>query len=125
MDTNQTPQPPPVLQDLNVLLIDDEPLVLRSVQRLLRGLGARSVEIASTIDAAIGTCAQGRIDVAVIDVWLGAVHGLDVAVAVRSVVAGLPVVFMSGNPHPDFDAPFVQKPIDEEKLTRVLRDVLR
>jgi len=59
-----------------VLVVDDEPLMLRALGRILREDGHRLV-LAESLEAAEAALADPELDVALLDVMLGAASGLD------------------------------------------------
>ena len=84
-----------------ILLVDDMPLVRKTVGRLLRSLGHEVVEAAGG-DEALGlleTPGEGGevlVDAALVDVWMPHVGGLDLMQALKERLPGLPVIVMSG-----------------------------
>jgi EAL domain-containing protein (putative c-di-GMP-specific phosphodiesterase class I) len=79
-----------------VLLVDDEPVVLRSFERLLRGVG--NVVPCATAVAAIERVRQGGIDVVVSDISMPGMTGLDLLRDIRSFDQDLPVILATGLP---------------------------
>jgi CheY-like chemotaxis protein len=81
-----------------VLLVEDEWLLRATIAEELERAGWRVLE-ASTGEGAIGQLRNGeRIDLLVTDIRLaGYVSGWEVAEAARSVRAGIPVIYTSGN----------------------------
>jgi EAL domain-containing protein (putative c-di-GMP-specific phosphodiesterase class I) len=79
-----------------VLLVDDEPVVLRSFERLLRGVG--NVVPCSTASTAIERVRQGGIDVVVSDISMPGMSGLDLLREIRSFDQDLPVILATGLP---------------------------
>jgi CheY-like chemotaxis protein len=83
------------LSNLHILVVDDDELVLHSVARLLRVLGAQ-VDVAGRLDSALGSVATAAIDVALVDLNLGRTNGLTVARALKAVNPKLPTILMTG-----------------------------
>jgi EAL domain-containing protein (putative c-di-GMP-specific phosphodiesterase class I) len=79
-----------------VLLVDDEPVVLRSFERLLRGVG--NVVPCDTAIAAIEHVRNGGIDVVVSDISMPGMTGLDLLREIRSFDQDLPVILATGLP---------------------------
>lgn len=79
-----------------MLLVDDEPVVLRSFERLLRGVG--NVVPCSTAVAAIERVRQGGIDVVVSDISMPGMSGLDLLREIRAFDQDLPVILATGLP---------------------------
>jgi CheY-like chemotaxis protein len=80
-----------------LLLVDDEPLLLKVTARSLRHAGFRVLEAASGFDAIRGFEEHGHeIDCVVCDVVMPGMSGPEVALALRKGRPQLPVVFISG-----------------------------
>src|SRR5688572_8743550 len=79
-----------------VLLVDDEPVVLRSFERLLRGVG--NVVPCSTAATAIEHVRKGGIDVVVSDISMPGMSGLDLLREIRAFDQDLPVILATGLP---------------------------
>jgi two-component system, cell cycle sensor histidine kinase and response regulator CckA len=78
------------------LVVDDEPLVLKSAQRLfeLRGFEVLTAcDVASAFEA---SRAATRLDLLVTDICLPGEDGRVFALAIRAIRPGLPVLFISG-----------------------------
>ena len=112
-----------------VLLVDDEPTVLRANQRLLRWSGYE-VEIAGTAQAASALldADEGRFDVLVSDICMPEVDGMDLLRHLRAHNRDLPVVLLTGEPQLDTAIEAVElgavqyltKPVEAETLRRVV-----
>jgi len=79
-----------------VLLVDDEPLLLRSLARILRAEG-HQVVLAESAAEAERHLADPRLDVALIDLRIGADDGLDLLDRVKSERPELALVMMTGH----------------------------
>lgn len=79
---------------LHVLLVEDEFLIAMDAEEMLRELGAVKVTIASNIPDAQKLIAEGRFDLAVLDVNLNGQKSFPLAEQLRK--AGTPVVFGTG-----------------------------
>ncbi|MDP3231547.1 MAG: ATP-binding protein [Myxococcales bacterium] len=126
-------RPAPVAADarkaltLNVLLVDDEPMLRRSARRLLEELGCR-VDEAETGRAAVERIrdAPGRWHVVLMDVTMPELNGIEAAEQMRQLAPDLPIILSSGySAEADAvsDARVLQlpKPYSFEKLEAVLR----
>lgn len=115
--------PVPVL-----LLVDDEPIVRRTVGRLLVRAGY-DVRVASTAAEAEAIArAEPALAAIVSDVMMDEVHGPELARRLHAIRPGVPVVFMSGEvpehlPEMGVDpaALFVPKPFTPEVLLEAVR----
>jgi CheY-like chemotaxis protein len=82
------------LQGVRVLVVEDEALVAMLLEDMLGDLGCTVAGVASTVDEAVGLAREQAIDVAVLDVNLGAQSSAPVAEALEA--RGLPFVFATG-----------------------------
>jgi DNA-binding response OmpR family regulator len=78
-----------------VLVVDDDPTVLRMVARFLRDPGLE-ILLAGGSEAALGIAAARPIDLLLTDVVLPGLDGPALAARVRERHAGVRVLFMSG-----------------------------
>ncbi len=83
-------------QPLRVLLVDDEPLVLRVLRRGLERAGYQ-VEQASGGTEALALLTKGTVSVLVSDYQMPEMNGLELARQVRQRYPALPVVLVSGS----------------------------
>jgi two-component system cell cycle sensor histidine kinase/response regulator CckA len=79
-----------------VLLVDDEPAVLRASRRMLERAGFEVIEASSGTAAIAAMRLDGRIDVLVTDYMMRHVSGRDVIDAFRKARPGVPVICMTG-----------------------------
>jgi len=86
--------------DAKVLLVDDEPAVLRVTRRRLERLGYTVVACGSGAEA-LACLAREPFDVIVSDVHMPDMGGLRLLRLVRERDLDLPVVLVTGNPHVD------------------------
>ena len=114
-----------------VLVVDDEPNILRTVRSALRAEGYE-VETADDGAAALDRMARGAYDVVLLDVQLPRVGGLEVLQRARAAGFDAPVVMMSG--HGTIETAvqatrlgardFLEKPLSTEKLLLTLEHAL-
>jgi two-component system cell cycle sensor histidine kinase/response regulator CckA len=79
-----------------VLVVEDEPLLLRSTQRMFE---LRSFEVVAVPDTLAAIAANGlvpRLDLLATDICLPGSDGIELALRLRDARPGLPVLFMSG-----------------------------
>ncbi|MDP1922597.1 MAG: response regulator [Myxococcales bacterium] len=112
---------------LNVLLVDDEPMLRRSARRLLEELGCHVDEAATGREAVERVRAEpGTWHVVLMDVTMPELNGVEAAEQMRQVAPKLPIILSSGY-SAEADAvsdPRVlqlPKPYSFEKLEAVLR----
>jgi CheY-like chemotaxis protein len=88
------PGPPPRLG--TVLCVDDDPVYLRSISRLLSRHGYR-VSAFDDADRALEAVPRLKPDVAVVDIMMPGMGGLDLAAKIGEASHGkVPVVFVTG-----------------------------
>ena len=117
-----------VPRGLSVLLVEDEPEVLRVVQAFLQGWDCR-VLACNRADTALDALGPGgaRFDLLLSDVVLGpGLRGPDIAERARLLRPGMPVLLMSGYA-PDADGsarsgdwPLLSKPFTREQLAQAI-----
>jgi PAS domain S-box-containing protein len=116
---------------LTVLALDDEPQILKYLQRCL---GEQGYAVRSTFDAeeALQIVADGGADLVLLDLFLGARSGFDILQQIRS-VADLPVIILTGS-NDDENAvqalklgadDYVRKPFHPAELDARIQAVLR
>jgi EAL domain-containing protein (putative c-di-GMP-specific phosphodiesterase class I) len=114
-----------------ILLVDDEPLLLRAFARVLTRAGHDVVQ-ASDGAAALKLVTEQRFDGALVDIGLPGAGGLEVMAALQRCDPGLPVVLMTGAPtlQTAIDAVgtgalrYLCKPIETAALHQVAREVI-
>lgn len=115
-----------------VLVVDDEPLVLRVTKRSLEALGITAI-LASDVPSAIATLRTGRsFDCVLTDIVMPKLSGVALVEHIRAICPDLPVVVMSGfpataeNPTPEalMGCPWLRKPFGRDELARVLGPIL-
>lgn len=118
-----------------ILLVDDMPMVRKSVGRLLRTEGHTVAEASDSAEARAILEAES-IDAVLVDIWMPGGNGLELMRALRAERPGLPVVVMSGGgpqapleyslavAEADGAAAVLVKPFDNEQLLQVLGRVL-
>ena len=116
------------LAGLSVLVLEDEFLIALDAEQILRGLGAAAVEIASTFERAQELAAEGRFDLAVLDVNINGQLSFPIAKVFEQ--RGVPVVFASGyelraRPPVGFEGGiYVTKPYTTERLREAVSSAL-
>lgn len=116
---------------VEILLVDDEPLVRSTVERALRRAGHR-VHVAATASEALALLQrQPAIAVVVSDVMMDDVHGPDLVRRLRELRPDLAAVLMSGETRELIGAdelpegtPFVGKPFSSGELLRAVERAL-
>lgn len=116
-----------------VLVVDDDPLILRLIVDTLQPLGYRAVA-ASDGEEALRIIALSGVspEVLLTDVIMPKMDGSDLAGALRERYPGMKTIYMSGYTYDTAarhgvlgpGSAFIQKPITPTKLTQKLREVL-
>ena len=113
-----------------VLVVDDEPVVREVVSAALRETGLDVVSVASGEDAIESLRADRTFSLAVIDMTMPGLNGLETTLALREIHADLPVVLSSGFSADSVDGfgfrdvSFLQKPYDLAKLLDMVGDAV-
>jgi len=119
-------QVPPLL-----LVIDDEPQILAIVERFARQAGFE-VETSANAVAALSDLSKLDPDVALVDLQMPDIGGLDVLKAIRTADPECQVILMTGKPTIDTAIEavklgaldYLQKPLDFDRLVRLLTGVV-
>ncbi len=115
-------------EPVTVLLIDDEPLLLRSLRRTLEGEGYRTA-MAESADSAEPRLAESEPDVVLLDLGLGPDSGLALLERLKRERPEVEVIVMTGNASIEsavecirrgaFD--YLAKPFDEHRVRTTVR----
>ena len=109
------------LRGRRILVVEDDPLIAMEIVDVLAAAGAELAGPAPTVRAALAALAEGRPEVAVLDLNLRGECSTPVAAALRE--AGVPFVLASGYARSQIEepelaeAPLVPKPVDHRLLT--------
>ena len=114
-----------------LLVIDDEPNILTSVRRALETEGF-GVEVAGSGPVALGKLDERDIDLALLDVAMPEMNGLEVLARIRDKHPEVVVVMMSGNATIETAVQatklgahdFVEKPFSTDKITLTIKNAL-
>ena len=127
--TSEAPLPCAIARPL-LLVVDDEPQVLKVVERLAAGAGFEVVTCASGAEA-MPTLMRRRADLAMVDLRMPDVNGLDVLRQIRTAHPGCEVILMTAHAEVDsaVDAikmgarEYLTKPFDFDRLRQVLVEI--
>lgn len=115
----------------HILVVDDDASVLETTRSMLDDLGYQAIA-AENLDAALATLSHRAIDLAIIDLAMPGVSGLDVGLELQRQQPGLPVVYCSG--YPDLieetgkrmnGSMLLSKPFSSRELSAKLEAMLR
>src|SRR5689334_22347577 len=114
-------------EETSLLVVDDDPAVLKTTRRLLERRGYRVVACESGEDA-LRWLDHQRFDVMLSDVQMPGTDGLRLLRAVRDRDLDLPVVLVTGNPNVETAAAAVEygafqyliKPVSSDRLDQVV-----
>jgi two-component system cell cycle sensor histidine kinase/response regulator CckA len=108
-----------------VLVVEDDPGVRRLIELALRRKGHVVVAVAGSRDALAALAGQPDFTLVLTDIVMPEMNGHDLAVEIRRMVPGLPIVFMSGFANDmarqTAGELFLAKPFTVESLTTFVR----
>jgi len=114
-----------------VAIVDDDPSVRRSLERLIRSVGWKAEPFASAQEFLASSRAEA-LSCLVLDLQMPGLSGLDLQKRLAEVGLEIPIVFLTG--HGDIPASvqamkagaveFLTKPFDEQDLFRAIREAI-
>ena len=120
------------LRDLCVLVVDDDPRMLRALEKVLAGEGC-VVTCASWVGDAVDILTERKrpIDLVITDLRMPFVSGMTVVYAIHKIFPALPVIVLTAFGSPDVKAEclrqgaaaFLEKPLDTSQLLAAIEDV--
>jgi CheY-like chemotaxis protein len=117
------------MSSLNVMIVEDEPIISMAMEMLVEDMGGSVAGTFAAVGPAVAAIEAGmRVDVALLDCNIGKDHSWPVADALAA--RGIPFAFSSGKGVQDIverfaDRPVFAKPVDDERLKRFLRQFAR
>ncbi len=116
---------------MNILVVDDDPVVRSSCRRILEGEG-HQVRLATSAPEALAELARQACHLLLVDVIMPEYDGLYLIGNVRKDSPDLPILVMSGYPTPETIASgqrmgathFIAKPFTPEELITAVRKAL-
>jgi CheY-like chemotaxis protein len=120
--------PTPQLE--TILVVDDDQMVLRLADSMLKRFGYRVITATSGKEA-LHLFESIQVDLALIDLVMPEMDGVDVVERIHDLRPGLPVLFFSAYSDDDSlrpmfarGVPFIAKPFTSLQLTQKIREVL-
>lgn len=120
------------MNDMPILLVDDEPMLLKTSKLLLASRGFTTVFTISDSCEVMGYLAEHKASVVVLDLFMPKLNGLDLLPELVSEYPEMPVIVMTASDETDtavlcikkgaFD--FLVKPVEPEKLAATIRRAL-
>lgn len=112
-----------ILSEQSILVVEDEMLVLMSIETMLEDLGCTTIESSATVTGALALLEKTSFDAAILDLNLGSESSYRVADAL--IAAGIPFVFSTGyGDHGErtdlANRPVLKKPYAANQLTAQL-----
>ena len=114
-----------------ICLLDDDPSVLKALSRLIKSAGWRAEQF-SNPEKFLGYAKTHRTPVAVIDIWMPVMNGLEVQSRLRELSPSTRVIIFTGKDDPLLRSTaltagataFFVKPFDEEEFLTAIRFAL-
>lgn len=121
------------MREWNILIVDDEESLRLTFQMFLNRAGYDNVQVAETLEQAVGLLNRYPFDLIISDIVLGAEKGTDLLRHIRETGINCPVVMITGFPNLDsaseavrfgaFD--YIAKPVNKEKLLKIVSQALK
>jgi DNA-binding NtrC family response regulator len=120
------------LRNKSVLIVDDDPGMLRALEKVLAGEGANVTCAAWAGDAIEILTARGkRVDLVITDLRMPILTGMTVVYAIHEVFPGLPVIVLTAYGSADVKreclrqgaVAFLEKPLDTSQLLTAIEGV--
>jgi FixJ family two-component response regulator len=114
-----------------ICLLDDDLSMLKALDRLLKSEGFNVVKFSDPA-AFLSSLAESPCPVAILDVWMPDMNGLEVQEALRKDSPDTRIIFISGRDDPSVRQTaleagafgFLSKPFDDEKLVQLVHKAI-
>lgn len=116
---------------MNILIVDDEPLAISRLQRLLASLGHSGITSASSAEEALFLSRDTRFDAAFLDISMSGMDGIDLGYALRERDPDLYIIYQTAHDTHALKAfnvgaiDYLLKPYTLDDLERALRRIDR
>lgn len=116
---------------MKILVVDDEPIVLKCCQRILEAQG-HAVHLVGSADAAIAAMATGPFELLLVDIKMPVRDGIDLIREIKERWPETAVIVMTGYATPETIRKsrsaradrFIAKPFTPDELLEILRPIL-
>jgi CheY-like chemotaxis protein len=129
VDEAEPVQPPAASGALEVLAVDDDPLVLDNVAAMLEDLGHKVTTARSAQEAIILLRREGKLDLLITDHAMPEMTGLQLAERAAKIRPGLRIILATGYAElpagQHTDLPRLGKPFDQQVLARTIAAVMQ
>lgn len=105
-----------------ILVIDDEPLILTTIERALLKVGY-DVKTTSTLNDFMFSLKKNTFDLLIMDLHIGGIKPDELLKEVRMLAPQSKILIVSGSAYP-FEKNFIQKPFKIDELRERVRDLL-
>ncbi len=115
---------------MNFLIVDDEPLAIARLTRLLTSLGHTSITAASSGAEALERALQQKFDIAFLDITMSQMDGIELGYALRYTHEDLAIIYQTAYDHHALKAfgvgalDYLLKPYTAEVLERAISRVV-
>jgi DNA-binding response OmpR family regulator len=106
-----------------ILVLDDEPLILNTIQRALRKKGY-DVLITGDAHEFMETLEREKPNLLIMDVNLGTMQSTELIGEIRHILPGSKILIISGAMHEIEHEHFLEKPFKIDELRQKVRDIL-
>lgn len=114
-------------ESLHVLIVDDDPMMTKTLADILRVMGYKA-DVAHCGPEALDKIKKGKVDCVLTDIKMPDMDGVELYEAVKAIHPDMPVVMMtaySADKRVKGAVACLNKPLDIEGLIQVLKDVYR
>jgi CheY-like chemotaxis protein len=106
-----------------VLVVDDEPLVLRMAAEMVEDIGCEVRTARDGAEALTNIAGDQRIEILITDINMSGMSGYELAEHAKRIRADLQVILLSGRESTTHGLPLIRKPFLESDLKRVMSQV--
>jgi len=114
---------------MKILIVDDEPLALSRLERLLTSLGYTQITSASNASEALAKAEQTKYDIAFLDISMEGQNGIDLGHELRKVAEDLSIIYQTAHENHALDAfrvgaiDYLLKPYSADMLDKAIKRI--